>query len=112
MKPFERVTTIAGCLLLLGALLLASPGVRVVRAAEEGVAEAAPTAPGGSCNAAAAAPGDPVEAFLAQLQSQYLSAGLLEGGPVVLNSRGYNYGVPPSPDLGRIKLDARLQGRR
>ena len=113
MQPLERAATIAGFLLVLAALLLASPGVQVVRAAEDGVAGGSSTAAGASC--AVAAPvsvDDQVEAFLAQLRGQRPSASLHAGAPVVVNSRGYNYGPPPSPTLGLIELDARRQRQR
>ena len=115
MRPFQRAMTLAGFLCLMAFLLLASPGVRVVRAAGEALPEHAAAASGGSCNAAgaSAAPvGDPVEAFLAQIRDDRPSPRAVEGQTVVLNSRGYNYGPPASPDLGLIELDARRQRRR
>ena len=115
MRPFQRAMTLAGFLCLMAFLLLASPGVRVVRAAGEALPEAAAAASGGSCDAAAAsaAPvGDPVEAFLAQIRDDRPSTRALEDHFVVLNSRGYNYGPPASPDLGLIELEARRQRRR
>ncbi len=114
MRPLERAATIAGILLVLAALLLASPGVQVARAAEDGAAGGSSTPVGASC-AAAAAPGPvdaELEAFLVQLRSQHPSAALEAGAPVVLNIRGYNLGPPPSHEFSLIELDARLQRQR
>ncbi len=109
MRPLEGAATIAGFLLVLAALLLASPGVQVVRAAE-----GSSTPAGASC-AVAAVPGAAaaeVEAFLAQLRSQHPSEPLETDAPVVLNIRGYNLGPPPSHVFGLLELDARLQRER
>ncbi len=109
MRPLERAATIAGFLLVLAALLLASPGVQVVRAAE-----APSSQPGATCDAAPryADADAEVEAVLVQLRSQHPSAPLEAGGTVVLNIRGYNLGPPPSHEFGLLELDARLQRER
>jgi hypothetical protein len=109
MRPLERAATIAGFLLVLTTLLLASPGVQVVRAAE-----AASSQPGATCDAAPryADADAEVEAFLVQLRSQHPSASRAAGVPVALNIRGYNLGPPPSHEFGLIELDARLQRQR
>ncbi len=114
MRPLERAATIAGFLLVLAALLLASPGVQVVRAAEDGAATGSSTPVGASCSAAAA-PGSgagEVDSYLEQLRSESPSATLQDGETVVLNTRGYNLGPPPSPALGLLDLDAYLQSQR
>ncbi len=111
MRPFERAATIAGCLCLLAALLLASPGVQVVHAAEDAAAAVAASPAGPTCDPnAAARESVALETFLAQLRGQRLHAAA-EQRPVALNNRGYAYGPPPGIDLGRLEREARAQQR-
>ena len=107
MKAIEWASMIAGCLCLLAALLLASPGVRVVSAAGDGATAAGPT-----CEAnALARESASLETFLARLRLQQLRARDAEQLPFSLNNRGYAYGRPPGIDLGRVEREARGQVR-
>ena len=110
MRPFQRATTIAGCLCLLVALLLASPGVRVVRAAGGDTAATGSCAPSGCPGSAAAPRNVEVEKFLANLRGQQArSAGDSKDVIVELNNQGYNYRPMPLPNRGRVRLDAGSQ---
>lgn len=121
-KLWRRIGEIGGAVCLVAALALLSPGVRVVRAegdaamsvdpalvaaakraAENGNAPAAPSAPAAVEAGKAAAPAAPV-AFptvhvddVENASRPGVSAIEIQPGVVVLNTRGFNYGPPPTP---------------
>jgi hypothetical protein len=114
MRPLLDIRTIGGMLAVLAALLLATPGVKAVRAEERKPPLASSEGP--ACN-----PTDPeMQALQAGANLQQIQAGLLariaaEGGspaemPILLNGRGYNYSS--RSDLERIAAEAqRLETR-
>lgn len=110
MRRVQPLLTIAGFLCLLATLLLASPGVRVVHAAEDGVADVAerPAAPTRDANATAEESAA-LQTFLAQLRRERLHSLAVEGRTVSLNNRGYGYGRSPGIDIGRIEREAGAQ---
>ena len=118
---WKRLGNIAGLTVVVGALALLSPGVRTVRAGDEprmstdpGLAaaaqtrtspKAAPAAADPSAappNAAGAAPTPsthpsvPVD-DVEDAQRPGVSGVEIQPGIIVLNTRGYNYGPPPTP---------------
>jgi hypothetical protein len=105
MRPFEWAKTIFGLLCLAAALLLGSPGVRVVPALAEELVSAAE--PGPQCSARQAPAADAeVEALLAKLRQELMAGGAAgDDVPVVLNGRGYNYGPAPRIELDRIRAE-------
>jgi hypothetical protein len=107
MRPFESAKIILGLLAVVGALLLASPGVQVAPAlAEEAVST---EEPGPQCSVDAQPRADAeVEALIAKLRQEQM-ARAAEGVdvPVMLNGRGYNYGPPSGIELDRIQAEAR-----
>jgi hypothetical protein len=112
MRSVQPLLTIAGFLCLLATLLLASPGVRVVHAAEDGAAGVAALPAGPTCDAnATAEESAALQTFLAQLRRERLHTAAVEGRTVSLNNRGYAYGRPPGIDIGRIEREARTQRR-
>ena len=104
MRPFELFKTVAGALAVAAMLLLASPGVKAVRAAGDETA----SSEAGQCGAAAVPTADgELEGFLADLrreQQARLVAG--ETGIVMLNGRGYNYGPPPRIEIDLLRAEA------
>lgn len=118
-----RLGNIAGLTVVVAALALLSPGVRTVRAGDEprmsidpGLAAAAQTRTSPAAAAAAAAPApSPVTPSTANAsqkppsnpfipvddvedaQRPGVSGVEIQPGIVVLNTRGYNYGPPPTP---------------
>jgi len=101
----RRIQTIAGCLALLGALVLASPGVRIARANPP--VTGAPTA-GEQCSSRE--PGrldEVVGEFLEELRREHAGQGSEQtNGVVMLNNRGYNYGPPPGIQLDVLRAEA------
>jgi len=120
-KLWRRIGEIGGAVCLVAALALLSPGVRVVRAegdaamsvdpalvaakraAENGNAPAAPSAPAALETEKAAAPAGPV-AFptvhvddVKNASRPGVSAIEIQPGVIVFNTRGFNYGPPPTP---------------
>lgn len=118
---WERLGNIAGLTVVVAALALLSPGVRTVRAGDEprmsidpGLAAATQTRTSPNAAPAAAAPSSappnttgasptpptnpsvPV-ADVANAQRPGVSGVEIQPGIVVLNTRGYNYGPPPTP---------------
>ncbi len=111
----QRVGSIAGTLCVAASFLLLSPGVRIARAEDRPVSpNAAPAAspspapasePGAAPAASpASAPGDAskVSPFVKaedveQARRPGVSGIEISPGVVVLNTRGYNYGPPPTP---------------
>jgi hypothetical protein len=97
MRPFDWLQTLTGAMALAAMLLLASPGVKAVRAAGDEPA----SSPAEQCGAASAPSADAdLDRFLADLRREQRardSAGDAE--IVMLNGRGYNYGPPPRIDL-------------
>jgi hypothetical protein len=85
MGPWLKARTIGGCLCLLAALLLMSPGVRAVRAAD---GDTATVAPGPVCSSD---PGQ-LRAGVAALPPQRIERELAASDRVVvLNTTGYNF---------------------
>jgi hypothetical protein len=114
MGPWERVKAAFGLLSVAAMLLLLSPGVRAVRAAGP---EAAAPAAQSQCSATSRSPADPeVQAFIAELQREQLQRAATlppgDGGIVVLNNRGYNYGPPAGIELDTIRAEAAGAARR
>lgn len=111
----QRVASIAGTLCVLASFALLSPGVRIARAEDRPAPPAAvPTASPSSAPASepaaspaarpAAAPGDAQKASpfvkaedVEQARRPGVSGIEVSPGVVVLNTRGYNYGPPPTP---------------
>ncbi len=87
MGSWRKVRTIGGCLCLLAALLLMSPGVRAVRAAD---GDAATVAPGPVCSSHPVQPRAGVAALPPQRIEREMAA---SDRIVVLNTRGYNFGL-------------------
>jgi hypothetical protein len=114
MRPWERLKAVVGLLAVAAMLLLASPGVRAVRAA--GPQEPAAAQEQAQCGSTARAPADPeVQAFLAELRREQLEraiAGAGDSGIVVLNNRGYNYGPASGIELDAIRAEAAAAARR
>jgi hypothetical protein len=114
MRAWERLKAVVGLLAVAAMLLLASPGVRAVRAA--GPQESAAPQERAQCGSTARAPADPeVQAFLAELRRGQLEralAGADDSGIVVLNNRGYNYGSPSGIELDAIRAEAAAAPRR
>jgi len=121
-KLWRRIGEISGAACLVAALGLSSPGVRVVRAegdaamsvdpalvaaaeraAEKGNAPVAPSAPAAVESARVAAPAARVVLPTVHVDDVEnaarpgVSAIEIEPGVVVLNTRGFNYGPPPTP---------------
>jgi hypothetical protein len=85
MGPWLKARTIGGCLCLLAALLLMSPGVRAVRAAD---GDTATVAPGPVCSSRP----DQLRAGVAALPPHGIDREMTASDRiVVLNSTGYNY---------------------
>lgn len=105
MRPFEGAKIILGVLAVSAALLLASPGVRMVPAlADEGIST---DEPGPQCSADQQPGADAeVESLLAKLRQEQM-ARIAAGadGPIVLNGRGYYYGPPPGIEIDRIRAE-------
>lgn len=108
----QRVASIAGALCVVASLALSSPGVRIARAEDRpapGAANAAAPSPASGPAASPVAP--PASApSVATKASPFVKAEDVEQarrpgvsgietapGVVVLNTRGYNYGPPPTP---------------
>ncbi len=85
MGSWRKVRTIGGCLCLLAALLLMSPGVRAVRAAD---GDSAVVAPGPVCSSRPVQPRAGVAALPPQRIEREIAA---SDRIVVLNTRGYNF---------------------
>lgn len=118
---WKRLGNIAGLAVVVAALALLSPGVRTVRAGDEprlsidpGLAAVAQTRTGPKAapaalapsaappNAAGASPTPPSHpsvpvADVENAQRPGVSGVEIQPGIVVLNTRGYNYGPPPTP---------------
>ena len=85
MGSWRKVRTIGGCLCLLAALLLMSPGVRAVHAAD---GDTATVAPGPVCSSHPVQPRAGVAALPPQRIEREMAA---SDRVVVLNTRGYNF---------------------
>ena len=85
MGPWRKARTIGGCLCLLAALLLMSPGVRAVRAAD---GDTATIAPGPVCSAHPVRPRAGVAVLPPQRIEREMAA---SDRVVVLNTTGYNF---------------------
>lgn len=110
----ERLGRLAGALAVVAAFALLSPGVRIARADEAAAPVAAPAASPapGATSADPATPGrlptvrvDDVE----NAKRPGVPAIEVQPGVVVLNTRGFNYGPPPTP-LAPEALDQEKQG--
>ena len=92
MRLFSRTTTILGGLAVVAMLALSSPGVRIVRAADEVAAEAVE---GAVCEAGGIGDAKDVTAHLQETQRRHRAD--LEVAPrsddetIVLNNRGFHY---------------------
>jgi ornithine cyclodeaminase/alanine dehydrogenase-like protein (mu-crystallin family) len=89
-KRSTYLSTILGSLAMIGTLALSSPGVRVVRAADDVVADS-----GEVCEAGTIAGGNEVAAYLSDVQRlvrEQLEAPRSDDEIIVLNNRGYNLG--------------------
>jgi len=109
MRPFQFAKLVLGLLAVGGALLLASPGVRVAPALAGEAEELVSTAePGPQCSADQPLGADAAaEALIARLrQDQMARMGTETEGLIVLNGRGYNYGPPPGIELDRIQAES------
>lgn len=108
MRPRPSPGTIAGLLSLAGALLLTSPGVKLVRAEDTDPPPAPAAASGPSCREGAPTAAPEVAALIARLREQVAAeASSSREDFVVLNNRGYNYGPPPSPESGLLEAERR-----
>lgn len=115
-KPgvLERIGRIAGACTVVAAFALLSPGVRIARAGEPAAPSPAPStvAPAAAPATAAATPllptvrADDVE----NAKRPGVPAIEVQPGVVVLNTRGFNYGPPPTP-LAPEALEQEKQGR-
>jgi type II secretory pathway component HofQ len=91
---------VGGCVCLAAMLLLASPGVRVVRAAD---GEAATVPPGPVCTADA----PPAAAAAAARPVQWIERRLPRSDRVVvLNRSGYNYDAAVRPPVAERRVPA------
>jgi len=98
MRRFPRTTTILGGLALVAMLAFSSPGVRVVRAADEVATDAGE---GAVCEAGSIEGANAVTAYLQELQqlqaeqvADRLAAPRSDSETIVLNNRGFNYDKP------------------
>ena len=95
MRRFSESSTILGGLALLATLALSSPGVRVVRAADDAAYDAGE---GAVCEAGSIRGASEVTAYLREMQRLQEQrdevAARSDDGTIVLNNRGYNYGTP------------------
>jgi len=104
MRLLHNLTTLLGSLAVIGTLALLSPGVEIVRADDEAVADAAaaeaPTCEAGAVNGAHLLV-DRLQ-HIQRLQIERLAASAdpsdSSGDVVVLNNRGYNYGPAGAAD--------------
>ena len=114
MRPSPDARVIAGCLALLGVLMLASPGVRAVRADDADASSAPRAEPGQVCRPEPA----PMAAVdLGALLERARRRALAEAEPgaetpVLLNNRGYNYGPAPRVDPTAIQLELERRSRQ
>ena len=93
MRRFSRTTTILGGLALVAMLALSSPGVHIVRAADDTAAEASE---GAVCEARSVPSADDITAYLQEMQrrqAKQVIAPRSDDGTIVLNNRGFNYGT-------------------
>jgi hypothetical protein len=91
MRRFSRTATILGGLALFAMLALSSPGVRIVRAADDVAAEAGE---GAVCEAGIARRANDITAYLQEMQRRQAEQGIVprsDDGTIVLNNRGFNY---------------------
>jgi len=103
MERLAPLGTALGLVALVASLLLTSPGVRVVRAAEQ--AEASP-APQCALDQAPTADAE-VRRFLNDLRAENaVRSGPGHPGIVVLNNRGFNYGPPRGIELDLLRAEA------
>ena len=91
-KLWRRLGDIAGTACVIAVLALLSPGVRVVRAEDEAPATPVP-APSAHPTAYPTVKADDVE----NARRPGVPAIEIAPGVLVLNTRGYNYGPPPTP---------------
>lgn len=104
MRLFDSLQTLTGAMALAAMLLLASPGVKAVRAAGDETA----SSPAEQCGAASAPTADAdLHRFLADLRrEQRARGGAGDDEIVMLNGRGYNYGPPPRIGLDPLRAKA------
>ena len=91
MRRFSRTTTILGGLALVAMLALSSPGVRIVRAADDVAAEAGE---GAVCEAGSVRDANNVTAYLQEMQRRQAEQEIAprsDDETIVLNNRGFNY---------------------
>ena len=91
MRRFSRTTTIRGGLALVAMLALSSPGVRIVRAADDVAAEAGK---GAVCEPNSVRTADDVTSYVQEMQRRQIElkdAPRSDDGVIVLNNRGFNY---------------------
>ncbi|MBY0398901.1 hypothetical protein K2X89_01305 [Myxococcota bacterium] len=104
----QRVLSLAGMLCVLATFALASPGVRIVRAEDQSPPAAAPKtalpSPAPANTPATTPAAETPKAFpfvnaedVEQARRPGVSGIETAPGIVVLNTRGYNYGPPPTP---------------
>jgi len=98
MRRISKLPTVLGGIALALMLGLSSPGVRVVRAADEAAAAAGD---GAVCEAGSIRNANAVAGYLQDVQrlhdeqvAEQLAAPRSDGETVVLNNRGYNYDKP------------------
>ena len=106
----ERLGRLTGALVVLAAFALLSPGVRIARAGEP-VAPASPSASPSATAPAGAAPVLPTVKVddVENAKRPGVPAIEIQPGVIVLNTRGFNYGPPPTP-LEPEALDQEKQG--
>jgi hypothetical protein len=106
----ERLGRLTGAFVVLAALALLSPGVRIARAGEAVAPVAAPATPSATAPAAATPVLPTVKVDdVENAKRPGVPAIEVQPGVVVLNTRGFNYGPPPTP-LAPEALDQEKQG--
>ena len=105
MGPWRKARTIGGGLCLLAALLLMSPGVRAVRAADD---DTATVAPGPVCSSHPVQPRAGVAALPPQQIERETAA---SDRVVVLNTTGYNYALGDRQPAAAPPVPPAVRGR-
>ncbi len=91
MRRFSRTTTTLGGLALVAMLALSSPGVHIVRAADDLAVEAGE---GAVCEPGSVRTADDVTSYVQEMQRRQIElkdAPRSDDGVIVLNNRGFNY---------------------
>jgi hypothetical protein len=104
MRPPLDLRSILGYLALLVTLLLAGPGVRVVRADDAAESPVSEAGDGPMCSAQQPLDERKVAAALEAVRQQAPAANPADAqAPIALSNRGYNYGPSPEAALDEIR---------